>query len=30
MKKIVIFESEEILLSAIELRLKKQGYQVLY
>ena len=30
MKKIVILESEEILLSAIEFRLKKQGYQVLY
>lgn len=30
MKKIVILESEEILLSAIEFRLKKQGYQVIY
>lgn len=30
MKKIVILESEEILLAAIEFRLKKQGYQVSY
>jgi len=30
MNKIVILESEEILLSAIEFRLKKQGYQVIY